>query len=141
MSLGGALLWLRLRLRPSPLHQPEQQRPGEKDSSGACKGCYFSAALPPLPPPPPPLPSSPPPPPPPIWPSAHALCCRRSGRECASRGGSSPVPTSCRDSYCDFASHISPAARTQSKYQSPPQPPAFFVRIFPQRRQRHLAPP
>ena len=40
-SSGGALR-LRLRLRPSPLHQPEQQRPGWQDSGGARKGCYFS---------------------------------------------------------------------------------------------------
>ena len=40
-SSGGALR-LRLRLRPSPLHQPEQQRPGWQHSGGARKGCYFS---------------------------------------------------------------------------------------------------
>ena len=128
-SSAGGVPRLRLRLWPSPLHQPEQQRPGRKNSSGARKGCYFSA-LPPLPPPPPP-------------PLSRPLRMRRST---ADPGGNvrhplAPLlfrpPVLIRTVTWPHTSGPPPAPNQSTKVL--PNPDAFFVRIFPARHQRHLA--
>ena len=130
-SSAGGVPRLRLRLWPSPLHQPEQQRPGRKNSSGARKGCYFSA-LPPLPPPPPPPPPLSRPP--------------RMRRSTADPGGNvrhplAPLlfrpPVLIRTVTWPHTSGPPPAPNQSTKVL--PNPDAFFVRIFPARHQRHLA--